>query len=69
MPDDGAKLFAGTYALYSGVVFLVVAGVIFAPILHRVLHYLHLEGDEDQPGEGGSAEGSSSGSSISGTNG
>ncbi len=37
------KFFAGCYALYSGIVFLVVAGVLFAPIVHRLLHHFHLE--------------------------
>jgi len=37
------KLFAGFYALYSGIVFLVVAGVLFAPVLHRLFHHFHLE--------------------------
>ncbi len=37
------KLFAGFYALYSGIVFLVVAGVLFAPVVHRFLHRFHLE--------------------------
>lgn len=37
------KLFAGSYALFSGVVFLVVASVILAPLVHRLLHRLHLE--------------------------
>ena len=41
--SENGKLFAGTYALYSGLVFIVVAGVIVAPVLHRFLHYLHLE--------------------------
>jgi hypothetical protein len=36
------KTFASFYALYSGIVFLVVAGIMMAPILHRVLHRLHL---------------------------
>ena len=35
------KLFAGLYALYSGLVFLVVAGIILAPVVHRVLHRFH----------------------------
>jgi hypothetical protein len=35
------KLFAGLYALYSGLVFIVTAAVLFAPILHRVLHRFH----------------------------
>ena len=44
--NDAAKLFAGFYALFSGIFFLVIAGVVLAPFLHRVLHRLHLaEGD------------------------
>ena len=39
------KLFASFYALYSGVVFLVVASVLFAPVVHRFLHRFHLETD------------------------
>jgi hypothetical protein len=35
------KLFAGLYALYAGLVFIVTAALIFAPILHRVLHKFH----------------------------
>ncbi len=35
------KLFAGLYALYAGLVFLVAAAAIFAPLLHRLLHRLH----------------------------
>jgi hypothetical protein len=38
-----AKLFATIYALYSGVVFLAVAGIMFAPVVHRILHKLHLD--------------------------
>lgn len=37
------KIFAGTYALYSGIAVLAFAGVIFAPIVHRFLHALHLQ--------------------------
>jgi hypothetical protein len=37
---DG-KLFAGLFALYSGLVFLVAAALIFAPVFHRVLHRFH----------------------------
>jgi hypothetical protein len=37
------KLFASFYALYSGIVFLVVAGVLFAPAFHRMLHHFHLD--------------------------
>jgi hypothetical protein len=38
---NGGKLFAGLYALYAGCVFLLVAGVAFAPVLHRLLHKFH----------------------------
>jgi hypothetical protein len=40
---DAGKLFAGFYALYSGLVFLVVAGLLFAPVAHRILHRFHWE--------------------------
>lgn len=40
------KLFAGFYALYSGLVFLVVAGLLLAPVVHRVLHRFHWEVSE-----------------------
>jgi len=39
------KIFASIYALYSGLIVLVVAGVLFAPIFHRFLHRFHLELD------------------------
>jgi len=38
---NGGKLFAGMYALYSGLVFIVTAALVFTPILHRVLHRFH----------------------------
>ena len=38
-----AKLFAGLYALYSGLTLVATAGLILAPILHRFLHRFHLE--------------------------
>jgi len=50
---SAGKLFAAAYALYSGVVFLVVVGVLFAPVVHRALHRFHLEeSDRDDPGAG-----------------
>jgi hypothetical protein len=39
----GGKLFAGFYALYSGLVLIVAAGIVFAPVLHRLLHSFHVE--------------------------
>jgi len=37
----GGKLFAGLYALYAGLVFLVVLAIIFTPFIHRLLHTFH----------------------------
>ena len=39
----GGKLFASCYALFSGIVFITTAGVLLAPVVHRVLHKFHLE--------------------------
>ncbi|MGA9396804.1 MAG: hypothetical protein WBV22_00980 [Anaerolineaceae bacterium] len=39
---SGGKLFAGLYALYSGLVQLVSVGFMAAPLLHRFFHYFHL---------------------------
>ena len=41
---NGGKLFAGFFALYAGVVFLVVAGLFLAPVIHRIMHKFHFEG-------------------------
>ena len=38
---DGGKVFAGLYALYAGLVFLVAVGLVFAPVVHRVMHKFH----------------------------
>src|SRR3954471_2592246 len=35
------KLFAGLFALYAGLVFIVTAGLLFAPLVHRLMHRLH----------------------------
>ena len=37
------KLFAGTYALYSGFAILLIAGIMLAPIVRRFLHKFHLD--------------------------
>lgn len=42
MNTTGAKLFAGVYALYCGIVFIASAGILIAPVAHRILHKLHL---------------------------
>ncbi len=44
---ESGKIFAGVYALYSGLVFLASIGIVFAPLFHRLLHKLHIEETED----------------------
>lgn len=41
--STASKVFAGCYALYSGLAILLIAGIVFAPAVHRVLHRFHLE--------------------------
>lgn len=43
-----AKLFASVYALFSGLIFAGALGVVVAPILHRMVHWFHLEEEEDE---------------------
>jgi pimeloyl-ACP methyl ester carboxylesterase len=46
-----AKVFGGTYALFSGFAVLAIAGVIFAPVVHRFLHYLHADPGDRKRGQ------------------
>ncbi len=49
LKTDEAKLFASAYALFSGLVFISVTGIVLTPIAHRALHLFHLdEGDLDK---------------------
>ena len=48
LKTEAGKLFAGLYALFSGIVFLVIAGIIFAPLVHRLLHRFHFEADDER---------------------
>ena len=43
--SPAGKVFAGTYALYAGLVFVVAAGVLLAPVVHRILHSVHCDLD------------------------
>lgn len=47
LQTTAGKIFASFYALYSGLVFLVIAGVLFAPAFHRFLHHFHADLDSD----------------------
>ena len=44
--SNGGKLFAGFYALYAGLIFIVVAALLGAPLFHRILHKLHWLDDQ-----------------------
>lgn len=43
LASTGAKVFASAYALFSGLVFIAVMGIIFTPIAHRMLHKFHID--------------------------
>ena len=49
--SDGGKVFAGLYALYAGLVLILILGIILTPIIHRALHVFHWTG-----GQGGGVE-------------
>lgn len=60
LDNDGAKIFASIYALFSGLAFIGVATVLTAPFIHRLLHRFHLDeldGDEDEAGDEGAHAG------------
>lgn len=50
MKTNAGKIFAGCYALFSGVAFLTSIGLVFAPIFHRFLHKFHLETQKEKDG-------------------
>jgi hypothetical protein len=43
LKTTGGKLFAGCYALYSGLMVIVATGIILAPLIHRLMHQFHVE--------------------------
>ena len=45
--SPGGKLFAGCYALFAGLVFITTAGIVLAPVAHRLLHQFHIEDAPD----------------------
>jgi hypothetical protein len=48
MITNSAKIFDSVFALYSGVAFLTIIAVFFAPVVHRLLHKLHVEADDEK---------------------
>jgi hypothetical protein len=49
MHTEAGKIFAGSYALYSGLAVLAAAGLVFAPVLHRLLHHFHADEQDLNP--------------------
>lgn len=48
LKTEGGKIFAGLYAIFSGLVIVIATGFVLAPVFHRVLHKFHVEtGKED----------------------
>jgi hypothetical protein len=47
LSTDGVKIFASLYALFSGLVFVGVMGIVLAPVVHRFLHKFHVD-EEDE---------------------
>jgi hypothetical protein len=48
LQSDGGKWFASFYALFSGMIFLGIFGIIIAPVIHRLLHLMHLDEKESE---------------------
>ncbi len=49
MTSAAGKIFSGCYALFSGLVFIALAGFLVAPVAHRILHRFHYETDDENP--------------------
>jgi len=43
LPTDTAKVFASAYALFSGLIFIAVMGLVLSPVVHRILHKFHVD--------------------------
>ena len=43
LPNDASKIFAGVYALFAGLFFIAMLGLLLAPFLHRLAHHLHID--------------------------
>jgi hypothetical protein len=47
LKTSAGKIFAGTYAIFSGLIIVIATGFLLAPIFHRVLHRFHIEAHEN----------------------
>ena len=48
LKTTAGKIFAGSYALFSGLVTVIAAGFVLAPLFHRILHRFHVETGEEE---------------------
>ena len=48
LTGDGVKIFASMYALFSGLIFIAVMGVVLSPIAHRFLHKFHVDEEDEK---------------------
>jgi hypothetical protein len=44
--SDASKVFASIYALFSGILFIALMGIMLAPVAHRVMHKFHVDEDD-----------------------
>ncbi|HWV40817.1 hypothetical protein [Pseudorhodoplanes sp.] len=48
LKNANAKIFAGFYAMLSGLIILIATGLVLAPVLHRIMHRLHIEDEHSR---------------------
>ena len=51
LKTSAGKFFAGSYALFSGIMFITVSGILLAPVAHRVMHKFHFATDQEKSGK------------------
>ena len=51
LTTSAGKVFASAYALFSGLIFIAVMGIVLAPITHMVLQKFHVDRPEQPPGD------------------
>ena len=44
---SAGKFFAGTYAIYCGLVVITVTGILLGPVIHRIIHAFHMESSKE----------------------
>jgi hypothetical protein len=53
LKTSAGKIFAGTYAIFSGLIIVIASGFVLAPIFHRVLQRFHVESGKDDRSRSG----------------